>query len=628
MMKFFRKHNKTLLAVFGVLLMIVFIGGSALQDMLTPTGNRTVALSNLGPISERDQQIARSTTDILDSMGVPWRRPAIGARQDLELIDWILLNREAKKLNVESSASRVRATVGDPTFVDETSRVLRIKSEHIYGAWAQLDAVQQAARVIGGAAAPSEASVRAAAAKTLTKVNIRAVVLPAQAFVDESQQFTDQEIQDHFDKYRERQAEQGLNFGYFMQPALKVEYIRIDRVAIAADIRVANIDRRAKEYFDQNRQTNPAFARTGPMAAPPDDDPISEKRLTWDESQEIAKEQVRIKEANQIAAKIADWLTSQASQPWLDVPRDKSGYKPTPSSATEPGYYEKLVGMIPNGFAYPKAVTVGTTDFFSLEDADDVGELEGALHVTKGSYTPSSLKDLAFRNELLVPKIPDEKGVRYSDYLSSHQTCRNTLRNADGNAFVFRVVASREGQAPASVDQVRDKVIADLRLKAGYLTAEYRADSLRTCDECENLEEAYNLDEELVSMGKSLENSTIGYYDPAPFARAQMYQAAQGSFKGKVFVGGGVPSLPPSAADTCFGLADAEDLTATLKLEDDATIVVVEWIETLPATVDDFDRIRKSVVDQMTRLRTQDAVGAWLNPDNIRARNGFKLATN
>ena len=36
MMKWFRKHNKMLLAVFMVLLMIVFVGGTALQEILMP----------------------------------------------------------------------------------------------------------------------------------------------------------------------------------------------------------------------------------------------------------------------------------------------------------------------------------------------------------------------------------------------------------------------------------------------------------------------------------------------------------------------------------------------------------------------------------------------------------------
>ena len=59
MMKFFRKHNKKLLAVFMTLLMIVFVGGSALQGLLTPRANRVVANSKYGPISFIDQEAVR-----------------------------------------------------------------------------------------------------------------------------------------------------------------------------------------------------------------------------------------------------------------------------------------------------------------------------------------------------------------------------------------------------------------------------------------------------------------------------------------------------------------------------------------------------------------------------------------
>ncbi len=50
MMKFFRKYNKVLLAVFMALLMIVFVGGSALQSLLAPQRDPVLAESALGPV--------------------------------------------------------------------------------------------------------------------------------------------------------------------------------------------------------------------------------------------------------------------------------------------------------------------------------------------------------------------------------------------------------------------------------------------------------------------------------------------------------------------------------------------------------------------------------------------------
>ncbi|MCH7597015.1 MAG: hypothetical protein IID35_10695, partial [Planctomycetes bacterium] len=97
MMKFFRKHNKTLLAIFMSGLMIVFIGGSALQGFLTPQSDQVIATSIFGDISLLDQQEAKRVTDILDQVGQDWSRPISGASEPLQTMEWILLAREAER---------------------------------------------------------------------------------------------------------------------------------------------------------------------------------------------------------------------------------------------------------------------------------------------------------------------------------------------------------------------------------------------------------------------------------------------------------------------------------------------------------------------------------------------------
>ena len=107
MMKFFRKHNKKLLAVFMVLLMVVFVGGSALTYIATPSLDRKVANSKYGPITELDIAIAKQTTTLLTNSGYVFdgKQPMVNLRQGapvtntpLTLKDWVLLVREAEAL--------------------------------------------------------------------------------------------------------------------------------------------------------------------------------------------------------------------------------------------------------------------------------------------------------------------------------------------------------------------------------------------------------------------------------------------------------------------------------------------------------------------------------------------------
>jgi len=54
-------------------------------------------------------------------------------------------------------------------------------------------------------------------------------------------------------------------------------------------------------------------------------------------------------------------------------------------------------------------------------------------------------------------------------------------------------------------------------------------------------------------------------------------------------------------------------------------VLVVEWVETLPAEVDAFNGLREQLVTQMANARRQEAIASWLDPDQIEARNGFEL---
>ena len=65
MMKFFRKYNKQLLAVFVVLLMLVFVGGSALQFFITPNPGARVE----GRIKAFNQEVS----------GIDNGRPSVGS---------------------------------------------------------------------------------------------------------------------------------------------------------------------------------------------------------------------------------------------------------------------------------------------------------------------------------------------------------------------------------------------------------------------------------------------------------------------------------------------------------------------------------------------------------------------
>jgi len=326
------------------------------------------------------------------------------------------------------------------------------------------------------------------------------------------------------------------------------------------------------------------------------------------------------------------------AEPWIDVERDaESRYRKIPERVAELAYYDEVLTRVPRTIDYPGAVSTGVTEFFNF---DEVAEVEG---IGRASFrpergTPESLRTLAFRSQGVVPIIPLTDGINASDFLSHYQTCRYPLKDAEGNIYIFRVVETIAGHVPESLDEVRDRVIADLQLKEGYEAAKGRAESLRSCAHAMTLVEAYETDDELVTLKDTEYGFGSGYFDPPPFARAPESFSFGGpaapNFRDPItdpgigrLIGGGVGLVPNEIVESLFTLADAEQKTAVFELPNRATVMTVEWLETETADGDTFEEERERLVRQLSFARTREILRDWMDPEQIRARVGFEIAT-
>ncbi len=521
MMKFFRKRQKELLAVAMAGLLIIWLGGSAFTSMFNYAGpeRNVVARTNLGKITIADQNRARFLTGLIEKVGGDWKNPLGRQGNPILLNDWIVLTREADKLGVRPDSASVRRALtggGGNALLLQRARELDVKVDHIVAAYAQLMAIQQAASIVGVSAVPSEATIRLAARNVLEKVRIKVATLPARAFLDEGAPVSEEEITAHYATYRESQGGVGLDFGYVLPAAVKVEYVKIDRDLIADDLRVADtvLEKQARDYWDENKESDPAFRRppepededAGKASDAADDDeaveaadgddqeevddeeeaepddaeeeppePPSPFYETWDEARDAALGVVREQRADRAADRIVEWLANQLRQPWY-VPTEADGYKTAPQVVQAPDYLLTLVTRIPDKLGYPGAVSVVKTDFFSSDQARDLPDI--GLAVERSSRGGrESLQRLALNVQGLTT-IPTQGEVDRSKYLSLYQPSNYVLEDSDGNRYLFRVVQTRQSQPPESVDDVRDSVIEDVRRLRAFNTARARADEL------------------------------------------------------------------------------------------------------------------------------------------------------
>ena len=223
--------------------------------------------------------------------------------------------------------------------------------------------------------------------------------------------------------------------------------------------------------------------------------------------------------------------------------------------------------------------------------------------------------------------MPDRDGVNPADFLAPFQTCPYPIKGATGDLFLFRVVDSRPGHPSDSLEEVRDRVVADLRLLRGFEAAKEKAEGMRSNAEDVGLKEAFDTDDDLIERLGNSPGAGWGFAKSSPTGRLLEYQAASSGPTETAYVGGGVGSVPSSIVATWFDLEFAEPRLGVYELKDRAAVLVAEWVETNYGRWDEYEDLQKRLVPQLIRQRRSESLRDWFDPENIRGRNGFELAT-
>jgi hypothetical protein len=287
-----------------------------------------------------------------------------------------------------------------------------------------------------------------------------------------------------------------------------------------------------------------------------------------------------------------------------------------------------MLEHVPSTLSFPGAVSVKVTDAFS---PDTVTTLPGIGMATFDSENaaPRMFPALVFKNEALVPEIPENTGPGGDSYLAVYQTSRVPVRNAQtGNYYVFRVVGSEAAHAPASLPEVRDQVLADMRSAKGFETAKQRAQAIRNALGTQPLQTAADADAELSKLKESNTSVPAGYYEPEPFPRVSRYQVANGRPPQGIYAGVGIGRLPNHVVDSIFQLAESEAKADVFELPERNVVLVVEAVELVRAPEDEINPLKDELEGQLAEARWREAVASWLDRKQLHARTGFSFATN
>ncbi len=644
MMKFFRKYNKHMLAVFMALLLIVWLADDAIRRILQPDDSSFKVASVYGrEIRQRDMLPVFNATSILDSLYpyVIWRMPWYASMRDLDVtpgavtfnreplneMEWYMLVAEARRQGIPAppgEIERIKAELPDP------ERALDFVRERHHVGLADIDAaladyvrVLEAARRAAGGVIVTEPEIYEQVKQVAEKVRVEFVLLPASSFVDEKAPLDEEEMKTFLQQYKDTPAngDPDTGYGYQLPAAVQCEYVKIDVDEIARNVAVPADD--PWNYWKAHPsefQHKPTTAQATQPGFKPTTMPFSEAR-----QQVIAK--LQKDRAKQEALKLGSELLNRLTAAWGSPPVGENGYAKAPAEMRDDQYLSKQIDALRRP-PYGTALRYFRTNWVSQQDASREPGIGQATLI--GSKPPVSFAQAVMQVEGLVATKPAASQPGSENYVSLYQPGPSLLSDPQGNVYVYRLVNFRTATAPAGLEEVRQQVEKDLRESKGYKAALEAARRLEQQAGEQGLMAAFNAD---AGLAQKLGPINGKVQTPPPFARMQFLD--MGPYGGARTFPASVPGIGSDERfiRECFRLGAAAAASAPttrsqrlalVEMKRQKCVVVVEWKENLPIRQDEYDQVRAKVLDMLRSTNVGNFVRDYYNADQIKRRVQWK----
>jgi hypothetical protein len=658
MMKWFRKHNKQLLAVFASALLVVWLGGQAFEKMFQPNPQAQVVGTVAGhKATVGEFQILRSRLELLDSMGivwqVPWRNPWVMAQLNLPeriqqdpimmagarpltgnrgMTQWWLLDREARQMGVTISTEQVQQFLRQAGRTDEELTAIRdrvnVSTEDLFATVAEYLRVSYAAVLASAGVQVTDPELKDLFVRTNDQVAIRYTLLPQEAFAAEkdpaaSQPVTEAELQDLFNKYKDNLPGAGkYGFGYKIADRVSVQYVGASTDDIVRTLPPVSEDR-ARKYFEAHRE------KFQPPT-PPTTQPTSQPVVKFEDVKDRVIEQIRQDDAAQILRQSIEEIRATAFSEY-------SGSKVDLDAGKVPTSLRNILEVRRNEFSVAKKLPLvyRQTGLLTQEEAAREPGISSAS--APGTQGRLGFADYAF----LVEKPGQKADVRSEEPVTRLKLYQpTTVRDeAGGNLrgmYVFRVVSQEAAHAPATLIEVKDQVQRDARTLQAYHKAEAAAQKLLASARDESLQAAFArqfpslatrpattrpsatpgstqvemFEQDAVTRARAIPGYFVYFNDSLTFpTRLLGIQNAEAVLK------------------ACFDIADAGPASqpagkriTLVDLPDQKAFVVVEVLSHKPANEPEFAKAKITLMAEMRIQKLRNFYAGWYNPDMIEKR--------
>jgi hypothetical protein len=491
-------YRRPILAIFGVLLMVVFMMPSSMKSasdrnnqVIGHIGKAAVyAQENSG--AEQDWEIvSRRIQFRTNDQQHPWiplaaallpapsAYNAIAANKE----SFLLLVKEAEKRGVTLSTSDVSQVLDDPRVgivqgeqlvafsdlqdIDEADRY-KTAIEHLMLVKNSYDLAASTIKV-------SQPYRRQLLAEQFQTVNVNLVDVPASQFapVTPTQAQLDEQFKKYADVNPEDMEKSPYGYGYRFPDRVKIQSIEIPVAEVrAAAEQKRNADAAAQYDWDRDAYkyyiANSAdFATTQPAAGHATTRPFAEVKKE-------ARLAVLDNDVTKLTLRIVDRITTQMASDYVAyrnaITTGGSNAKPPASSVTAPY----------NSYEYLQRL--------AEQVQKSLGMLPQLSSPERNYMREGELASLPGLGQSMVDNMPFAKYVltRTAVFTSEHDEAKtmqlfepsSVLHDEAGNSYFFRVTDAQKAHAPSSMQEVIASVTADVKAQGAFDQAKKIADQV------------------------------------------------------------------------------------------------------------------------------------------------------
>lgn len=655
-----RKNKKRIIAVLVIILMVVFIIDIGVQrGGGDPSANEVIGYVGADEtrITNGEYRQAVAEWDLLSQGMMAQFTPrflaeillnhlpvqgqdflaqfiAMQAMQSVEALTYgidartyMLLVKEAERLGIETNRDRREGVLGNLAELPTPDPELRDRAVLNW-----LNVLEVFYRMTS-AVKVSPAHALHEVAEQQQQVSLQVVPFSAADFKEQVPEPTAEQLQAHFQKYRDVDAEANeFGVGYRFPNRVKVEYIKIPKDAIAKTITDEDIYKYWKDnqsQFQRPPDTQPATTMPegplGPAATMPATAPATAVASTqpttrpWTE----VKDQIRDILANQRAVAMTTTVNQMLRADW---PNFREAVRAGgPGAATRPSTVQTSLGVPYNSYPYLQELQKRVQkqkesrgvlpelfwddNFLTRRELEQLPGI-GKARVRTPDGRPIPFAQYAIENAepfLSAAQIRQAQDLQAQTF-ALYQPSPPFFEEATGNYYIFRLTGADPAHPAESLAIVESRVREDWKSLQAYELAKQAARKLLEDAKAQGLENAAG-DRKIITTGRfSADPSaqSVPNYTLSPQATRRLIM-------------GGFDLLSQRVKTKEVHPIGVIDLPRAF------TSVVARVAEATPATRDQFFAIRVQQTQQTQEFqRIQQLMMKWFDAEAVAQRVNFK----